>query len=180
MPISVMIKPSSSACNLKCKYCFYASLSSEREAYSKGFMSIETAENIIKSAVEYTKGTEIIFTFQGGEPMLSKLDFYEAFVALIRKYNTYNSRITYCLQTNGTLINEDWCRFFKDNNFLIGVSLDGNEKQNEYRVYPDGSPSFDDVLNGIELLKKYKVQFNVLSVVTKQLANSFRDNYEKE
>ena len=115
MPISVMIKPSSSACNLKCKYCFYASLSSEREAYSKGFMSIETAENIIKSAVEYTKGTEIIFTFQGGEPMLSKLDFYEAFVALIRKYNTYNSRITYCLQTNGTLINEDWCRFFKDN-----------------------------------------------------------------
>ncbi len=178
MPISVMIKPSSSACNLKCKYCFYASLSSEREAYSKGFMCIETAENIIKSAVEYTKGTEIIFTFQGGEPMLSKLDFYEAFVALIRKYNTYNSRITYCLQTNGTLINEDWCRFFKDNNFLIGVSLDGNEKQNEYRVYPDGSPSFDDVLNGIELLKKYKVQFNVLSVVTKQLANSVRDNYK--
>ncbi|MDE6722690.1 MAG: 4Fe-4S cluster-binding domain-containing protein, partial [Eubacterium sp.] len=74
MPISVMIKPSSSFCNLKCKYCFYSSLSSEREEYSKGFMNLETAESIIKSAVEYAKGTEIIFTFQGGEPMLSGIE----------------------------------------------------------------------------------------------------------
>ena len=178
MPISVMIKPSSSLCNLKCKYCFYSSLSSEREEYSKGFMSLETAENIIKSAVDYTKGTEIILTFQGGEPMLSKLEFYKSFVELVKKHNTYNSRITYCLQTNGTLINEEWCKFFKANNFLLGVSLDGNEQQNVYRVYPDGSSSFNDILNGIEMLKKYDVQFNVLSVVTKQLANSVRDNYK--
>ena len=178
MPISVMIKPSSSLCNLKCKYCFYSSLSMERAEYSKGFMSLDTAEHIIKSAVEYTKGTEIIFTFQGGEPMLSGIDFYKSFAELFRKHNIYHSKVTYCLQTNGTLINEEWCVFFKENNFFLGVSLDGNEKQNAYRVYPDGSSSFTDVLNGIEMLKRYGVQFNVLSVVTKQLANSIRDNYK--
>ncbi|MDE5605616.1 MAG: DUF3641 domain-containing protein [Eubacterium sp.] len=178
MPISVMLKPSSSLCNLKCKYCFYSSLSSEREEYSKGFMNLETAESIIKSAVDYTKGTEIIFTFQGGEPMLSGIDFYKSFTELVKKHNTYKSKITYCLQTNGTLMNEEWCVFFKENNFLIGVSLDGNESQNQYRVYPNGSSSFEDVVNGIEMLKKYGVQFNVLSVVTKQLANSVRDNYK--
>lgn len=177
MPISVMIKPSSSICNLRCRYCFYSSLSMEREEYSKGFMNLETAENIVKSAVAYTKGTEIIFTFQGGEPMLSGLDFYKSFTELVKKYNKYNSRVTYCLQTNGTLVNEEWCNFFKENNFLLGVSLDGNENQNSYRVYPDGTSSFNDVLNGIELLKKYGVQFNVLSVVTKQLAASVRENY---
>lgn len=178
MPISVMIKPSSSLCNLKCKYCFYSSLSSERKEYSKGFMNLKTAENIVRSAVEYTKGTEIIFTFQGGEPMLSGIDFYKSFAALAKKHNVYNSRITYCLQTNATLITEEWCSFFKENNFLIGVSLDGNEKQNQYRVYPDGTSSFHDVLSGIEMLQKYGVRFNVLSVVTKLLAGSVRDNYK--
>lgn len=141
-------------------------------------MSIETAENVIKSAVEYTRGTEIIFTFQGGEPMLSGMDFYKSFVSLAKKHNKYHSKVTYCLQTNGTLINDEWCVFFKENNFLLGVSLDGNEKQNKYRVYPDGSSSFANVVKGIEMLKKYDVQFNVLSVVTKQLANSIRDNYK--
>ena len=150
----------------------------EREEYSKGFMSLDTAEHIIKSAVKYTKGTEIIFTFQGGEPMLSGIEFYKSFAELFQKHNVYHSKVTYCLQTNGTLINEDWCVFFKENNFFLGVSLDGNEKQNAYRVYPDGSSSFTDVLNGIDMLKRYGVQFNVLSVVTKQLANSIRENYK--
>ena len=172
-----MIKPSSSACNLKCEYCFYSSLSEGRSDYSKGFMSLETAENIIKSAIEFTKGTRIIFTFQGGEPMLSGLAFFEKFVDMVNSYNSYNSHIIYCLQTNATLINDEWCEFFRKNNFLIGVSLDGNEEQNSYRVYPSGKPSFDDVISGIKLLQKHKVEFNVLSVVTKKLANSVRDNY---
>ncbi len=177
MPISVMIKPSSSACNLRCEYCFYSSLSSSRNDYSKGFMTEQTARNIISSAVEFTKGTRIIFTFQGGEPMLSGIDFFKKFVQAVKELNTFSSPITYCLQTNGTLINDEWCEFFKENGFLIGVSLDGNEEQNAYRLYPDGKPSFPDVLRGIELLKKYGVEFNILSVVTKRLANSVRDNY---
>ena len=177
MPISVMIKPSSSACNLKCEYCFYCSLSEGRSDNSKGFMRLETAENIIKSAVEFTKGTRIIFTFQGGEPMLSGLDFFRKFVELVNDYNSYNSHIIYCLQTNAMLINDEWCEFFKKNNFLIGVSLDGNEEQNAYRVYADGKPSFADVMNGVKLLQRHGVEFNILSVVTKKLANSVRDNY---
>lgn len=177
MPISIMLKPSSSMCNLKCEYCFYASLASERNEYSKGFMNLKTAENVIKSAVSFTKGTRIIFTFQGGEPMLSDIMFYRDFVSLVKENNIYNSPVTYCLQTNGTLINEEWCKFFKENNFLLGVSLDGNDNQNSYRVYPDGKPSFDDVLNGIKMLQKYGVEFNVLSVITKKTANSIRDNY---
>ena len=177
MPISVMIKPSSSACNLRCEYCFYSSLSEGRSDYSKGFMKPETAENIIKSAVEFTKGTRIIFTFQGGEPMLSGLEFFKDFVEMVNKHNVYHSQIIYCLQTNATLITDEWCAFFKKNDFLIGVSLDGNAQQNSYRVYADGRPSFDDVMKGVKLLQQYGVEFNILSVVTKKLANSVRDNY---
>lgn len=178
MPISVMIKPASSMCNLKCEYCFYSSLASERKEYSKGFMNLQTAENVIMSAFECTKGTEVIFTFQGGEPMLAGIEFYKSFTEFAEKHNKYGSHITYCLQTNGTLINEDWCRFFKKNHFLIGVSLDGNENQNAYRIYADGSSSFNDVMKGIHLLQEYGVAFNVLSVVTKRLAVSVRDNYK--
>lgn len=177
MSVSIMLKPSSSMCNLKCEYCFYSSLSSERKEYSKGFMNLKTAENVIRSAAEITKGTEIVFIFQGGEPMLSNLEFYKGFIDLADKYNVYNSHITYCFQTNGTLITEEWCRFFKENNFLVGVSLDGNENQNSYRVYPNGKSSFNDVMKGIKLLQDFGVNFNVLSVVTKKLANSVRDNY---
>lgn len=178
MPISVMIKPASSVCNLNCEYCFYSSLASERREYSKGMMSINTAENIIKAAVEFAKGSEMIFTFQGGEPLLAGINFYKAFADLVRVHNIYSSKITYCLQTNGTLLNADWCAFFKENHFLLGVSLDGNEIQNAYRVYPDGSASFQDVFNGIRLLQQFDVEFNVLSVVTKKLANSVREHYK--
>ncbi len=177
MPISVMIKPSSSACNLKCKYCFYSDLSLHRNNYSKGFMTRETAENVIKSAVQYTKGSKIVFVFQGGEPMLSGIDFFRDFVLLVKKHNTYGSPVLYCLQTNATMIDDEWCVFFKQNDFLVGVSLDGTKEQNSFRLYPNGESSFNDVLNGIKLLDKYNVKFNILSVVTKNLANSVRDNY---
>ncbi len=178
MPISVMLKPSSSACNLCCSYCFYSDLASHRSNYSNGFMSEKTADNVIKSAFEFAKGSKVLFTFQGGEPMLIGLDFYKRFVAAVKKYNTFNSSVEYCLQTNGTRIDSDWCAFFKENNFLLGVSLDGNRNQNTYRRYPDGRESFDDVMDGIRLLREYKVEFNVLSVITKALAQSVRDNYK--
>ncbi len=177
MAVSVMLKPASSLCNLRCKYCFYSSLASERQEYSKGLMEIKTAENIIKSALELAKGTPVIFTFQGGEPAVRGLEFYKAFTEICRKHNKFGSKITFCFQTNGTLLDDEWCCFFKNNNFLVGISLDGNEKQNEFRVYPDGSSSFNDVMNAVSLLKKHNVPFNILSVVTKQLALSVRDNY---
>lgn len=177
MPISVMIKPSSSFCNLKCEYCFYSSLAGEREEYSKGMMSFETAKKIILSALEFTDGSDVYFTFQGGEPLLSGIDFFESFVEYTKAENMKNAPVHYCLQTNGTLINDAFAAFFKKHNFLIGVSLDGDEDINSYRVYPDGKSSFDDVMCGISLLKKYGVTFNVLSVLTKKTAGNFRRAY---
>ena len=118
------------------------------------------------------------FVFQGGEPLIRGIDFYREFVSLVKKYNTSTAEVSFAVQTNGTLLNDEWCEFFRENNFLVGVSLDGNEEQNKYRVYPDGSASFGDIMGGIELLKKHNVQFNVLSVLTKNLANTFRDSYK--
>lgn len=177
MAVSVMLKPASSLCNLKCKYCFYSSLAKDRQEYSKGFMTVETALNTVKSAFSLAKGTPVIFTFQGGEPSLRGLDFYKEFVQICQKENSQNSSISFCFQSNGTLLDDDWCIFFKENNFLVGISLDGNEMQNQYRVYPDGRASFSDVMNTVSLLKKHNVRFNILSVVTKNLALSGREHF---
>lgn len=177
MSISVMLKPASGSCNLKCEYCFYRSLTESRAESLKGFMSLDTAKSVIASALDFAKGSEVIFTFQGGEPLLRGLDFFKEFVDYANSSNKNKARISYCLQTNGTLIDEEYARFFKENRFLIGVSLDGDSEINKYRVYPDGSDSFDDVVRGINLLKKYDVTFNILSVLTKNTALNFRKAY---
>lgn len=177
MAISVMLKPSSSLCNLKCEYCFYSSLAGERSEYSKGMMTESTAENVILSALDFAKGSDVYFTFQGGEPLLSGIDFFSAFVDFVKKNNAQNAPVHYCLQTNGTLITDEFAVFFKKHNFLIGVSLDGDEQLNSYRLYPDGTSSFNDVMAGIACLKKHNVAFNVLSVLTKRTANQFRQAY---
>lgn len=177
MPLSIMVKPASSACNLRCEYCFYTAVAKKREVFDKGMLSLETSEKMISSAFECSKDF-VGFVFQGGEPLIRGIDFYREFVSLVKKYNTLGAEVSFAVQTNGTLLNDEWCEFFRENNFLVGVSLDGNEEQNKYRVYPDGSASFGDIMGGIELLKKHNVQFNVLSVLTKNLANTFRDSYK--
>lgn len=177
MPLSIMVKPASSACNLRCEYCFYTAVAKKREVFDKGMLSLETSEKMISSAFECSKDF-VGFVFQGGEPLIRGIDFYREFVSLVKKYNTSGAEVSFAVQTNGTLLNDEWCEFFRENNFLVGVSLDGSEEQNKYRVYPDGSASFNDVIVGIELLKKHNVQFNVLSVLTKNLANTFRDSYK--
>lgn len=177
MPLSIMVKPASSACNLRCEYCFYTAVAKKREVFDKGMLSLETSEKMISSAFECSKDF-VGFVFQGGEPLIRGIDFYREFVSLVKKYNTSIAEVSFAVQTNGTLLNDEWCEFFRENNFLVGVSLDGNEEQNKYRVYPDGSASFSDIMGGIELLKKHNVQFNVLSVLTKNLANTFRDSYK--
>lgn len=177
MPVSVMLKPASSNCNLACEYCFYHSLSSQREQFSKGFMTAQTAHRVIDSAFEFAASTEVFFTFQGGEPLLCPIEFYRDFVAYAENNNKYHSKINYCLQTNGTLITDEYAEFFAENGFLLGVSLDGDESLNKYRVYKNSEPSFDDVMNGIDLLKKHGVSFNILSVLTKNTARNFRQAY---
>lgn len=172
-----MIKPASSACNLRCEYCFYTSLANSRDEEFKGMMNEITAENIIKKALDFSNGDNVFFTFQGGEPLLRGLDFFEWFITKEKQLNVNNSKITNCIQTNGTLIDEKWCTFFKNNNILVGVSLDGDRELNLYRKYPNGKESFDDVVNAIDLLKKHNVTFNVLSVLTSNLAKNVRKSY---
>lgn len=112
MAVSVMLKPSSSACNLKCKYCFYSNVSSERAEFFKGMMSDETAENVISKALSFADSSQVYFTFQGGEPLLRGVDFFKRFVSKVKALNIKNSPVTLCVQTNGTLIDDEWCRFF--------------------------------------------------------------------
>ncbi|MFI3229486.1 MAG: radical SAM protein [Bacillota bacterium] len=175
--ITIMIKPASSGCNLQCEYCFYNATASSRKISNQGIMSKETAHNLIDKAVEYVGQGCINFVFQGGEPLLVGIDFYEDFVSYFNKIKG-RARVNFSLQTNGTLLNDDYCKFFNRHNFLLGVSLDGSQATNKYRKLQSGEPSFDAIIKGINLLKKHNVQFNILSVVTKNSAKMIKRDYK--
>lgn len=175
--VSVMIKPVSGTCNLNCKYCFYNSLTKEREVENYGKMSFQTLENVIKKALIYASGDDLYLSFQGGEPLLAGLPFFYQVETFLKKYNVKNSNIIFAVQTNGTLINEEWCEFFKRNNCLVGVSLDGNEAANSYRVDKQGNASFHKVMDNISLLGHYGVDFNILTVITKYVATHIVEIY---
>lgn len=169
-PLSMLIKPSSSACNLHCSYCFYADVSSQRHVMNYGMMSLETAEILIRRAFEYAQGF-ITFAFQGGEPMLRGLSFYEFFNEKVREYNTKKIKVNYALQTNGTLIDDGYAQFFAKEKYLLGVSLDGPKDIHDLnRKNKIGQGSYQAVMNGINLLQTYKVDFNILTVVNKTVA----------
>lgn len=175
--LSMLIKPVSGNCNLRCKYCFYYDVASNRDCFSYGKMSLETLENLIKKALEYAQGS-CTFAFQGGEPTLAGIEFYEKAVELQKKYNIRNIRINNSIQTNGTLLNDDWAKFLKNHNFLVGVSLDGTRKyHDEMRGDAQGNGTFTKVMEGIRLLQKYKVDFNILCVVNNFVAQGARQIY---
>ncbi len=174
--LSVMVKPSSSKCNLKCKYCFYNSIADEREVSDYGFLSEEALEVIVNRIEEYCDGGVCNIGFQGGEPMLIGLDFYKKLVELTSSKKT---KFNFMIQTNGTLITEDFAKFFYDNKFLVGVSLDGNKDMHDLnRVNHSQNGSFKEVMKGIDLLKKYNVDFNILVVVTRALSNKIESCYK--
>lgn len=164
--LSIMLKPASSACNLRCKYCFYHDVSEKREHFSYGMMSESTARNVIEKAFKFAGGEPVYFVFQGGEPTLRGLEFFRDFVSVAHKLNNKSSPVYYALQTNGTLIDEQWAEFFKVNNFLIGLSLDGDRSDNLYRVDASGRNTFKQVMDALQLFKRYGVEFNILTVVT--------------
>ena len=180
--MTALVKPASSLCNLKCSYCFYCDEANEREKNIGTIMSAETAENLIKKMFDFCEtNSSLTFMFQGGEPLLAGHGFFESFIETAETNRTDGSIINYTLQTNGTLIDEEFCRIFKENNFLIGVSLDGKKAlHDKYRDL-----SFDNAMKGIELLKKHSVDFNILSVITAEtdaydlydfyIENGFRD-----
>ncbi len=172
-----MIKPSSSLCNLDCQYCFYHSLSKNREHASFGFMDTATSHALIDSALELADGGSIYFAFQGGEPLLSSKAFYRDFVDYARIHNKQSCIIHFTLQTNGTLIDKEWVEFFKQHNFLIGLSLDGDQNANAFRVDKEGEDTFSRVIEGFFLLQDNEVDFNVLSVATGYTSRHLREIY---
>lgn len=167
---SILIKPASANCNMDCKYCFYKCLSSHREEYSKGFMSEETLETLVREAIAYADGS-LTFAFQGGEPTLAGLDFFQKAVELQQKYNNKKLQIENTIQTNGLLIDEKWARFLGEHRFLVGLSLDGPKKMHDrYRKDAAGQDTFARIMHSVQLLEQYHVDYNVVTVVTNDTA----------
>lgn len=171
MNYSYLIKPASSACNMKCKYCFYHDVVSNREVRSYGNMLPETMHNIISKTLDVEDNAQISYAFQGGEPTLVGLDYFKAFIHEVEQTKKDNQTIVYSLQTNGTLLDDEWVQFLKDNDFLIGLSLDGYKENHDYfRITNQNTDTYKRVLNALSLLRKYDVTFNVLTVLTDPLA----------
>lgn len=166
--LSFLIKPASSLCNLRCRYCFYEDESENRSQKCYGIMSAKTADRLIASAVDATcDGTMISVGFQGGEPTVAGLDYFRHFIEEEKKYP--NRRFTHSIQTNGYALDEDWATFLAENNFLVGISVDGYKDLHDlHRLTPSGEGSFDRIAYNLELLKKHKVEFNALCVLTRQ------------
>ncbi len=161
----VMVKPAGPQCNLNCTYCYYLEKKELYPVAGNLTMPDEALERFIIQYIEEQKADTITFTWQGGEPALAGLAFYEKALALQKKY-AGSRNIENNFQTNGTLLNDDWCRFFADNGFLVGISVDGPEDiHDHYRQNIAGKGSFQPVMKSIGLLQKYKVEFNTLTVV---------------
>ncbi len=165
---SVLTKPIGPICNLDCEYCYYL----EKEAlYPKGEnfkMPPEVLENFVDQYINTQKAPVVTFAWQGGEPTLLGLDFFRKVVDLQKKYAN-GKTIQNAFQTNGVKLDDEWCRFFLENNFLVGISIDGpRDIHNAYRVYKSGRSSFDDVMRGISFLKKHRVEFNTLTCVHRE------------
>ena len=166
----IMTKPIGPICNLDCKYCYYLEKEKLYDANEKWRMSDEVLEDYILQYIESQQVAEVAFAWQGGEPTLLGVDFFRRVVALQRKYAN-GKIIQNALQTNGTLLDDEWCEFFRAHQFLIGLSIDGpRQLHDHYRVDKKQQPTFDDVMRGLHALKKHGVAFNTLTVVNR--ANS--------
>ncbi len=166
-PLYVMTKPVSSMCNLSCRYCYYlekANLYRNEDKAGRFTMSEDLLERFIRDYIESQTMPQVLFSWHGGEALMRPLSFYKRVVELQKRYS---------IQTNGTLLTDEWCEFFRENGWLVGVSIDGpQEFHDEYRRNKMGQPSFRKVMQGINLLNKHGVEWNALAVV-----NDFNADY---
>ena len=166
-PMYIMVKPLGSACNLRCDYCYYLEKQHLYANEGRQMLSDELLERFIREYIESQTTPEVLFTWHGGEPLVRPLAFYEKVVRLQQRY-ARGRRIANSLQTNGTLINDDWARFFHDQGWLIGVSLDGPEAYHDaFRRTRGGGPSFRNVIRGIDILNRHAVEWNALAVANR-------------
>ncbi len=176
--LGVLIKPASSACNINCTYCFYRDVVSKKKTKDCGFMSLDTMEKVVKRVFDFVD-TKASFIFQGCEPALLGLGFYEKFVDFVRKYNVQNLPVEYMFQTNGLLLDETWLKFFKENNFLIGLSLDGTELLHDYyRKDYSNRETHKRTVEVLECMQKLGVEYNIMQVVTSRTVKHIEEVYE--
>lgn len=170
--LSFLIKPASSSCNLKCKYCFYADVSEHRQIKSNGIMKEATMHYLIDHAFSALDDDgDVTFAFQGGEPTMAGLSYFEMFCAYVETKQMKGQHIHYALQSNGSIMDDAWCAFFHKYDFLIGVSLDGYKENHDYfRLTTRDKATYKTVLQTIQRLRKHDVKFNILTVLSKQLA----------
>lgn len=174
-PLYVMLKPVGAHCNLNCRYCYYLEKANLYKGQPRQSLSEETLERFIDDYIGAQTMGEVLFTWHGGEAMMRPLAFYKRAVELQRRY-ARGRLISNCIQTNGTLITPEWCEFFKANNWLVGVSIDGpQEFHDEYRRARNGGATFRKVMQGIETLTRYGVEWNAMAVV-----NDFNADYPLE
>jgi len=174
----VMAKPAGSACNLDCKYCFYLSKEKLKDGPGPGHMHDDVLEAFVRDYIASVTGDEVVFTWQGGEPTLLGVEFYEKAVAFQQKHAKAGQKIQNDLQTNGTLLDDDWGRFLKRHNFLVGLSVDGpKDVHDAMRPTKRDQPSFDDVMRGAEVLRRHGVPFNTLTCVHRYNASRPLDVY---
>ncbi|MDR3077891.1 MAG: anaerobic sulfatase maturase [Planctomycetota bacterium] len=165
--LSLLLKPASSRCNLRCRYCFYAEVADSRRVGNYGAMGLEVLETVVRKALAET--TELcVFGFQGGEPTLAGLDFYRALIGFEKKYNVNGAGIGHSLQTNGLLLDDAWAGFLRENGFLVGLSLDpGRGVHDDLRRDAAGGGTSRQVLAAARLLSERGVEYNILSVLTR-------------
>lgn len=182
-PLYVMLKPAGAHCNLACKYCYYLEKNNLYQNSHRHLMTDEMLEQFTREYIEAQTMPQVLFTWHGGEPLMRSIDFYKKALALQKKY-AHGKQIDNVIQTNGTLLTDEWCEFFAKNHWLVGISIDGpQEYHDHYRVTPAEKPSWEKVMQGIQLLKKHRVEWNAMAVVNAYNAEHplefyhfFRDN----
>jgi uncharacterized protein len=169
--IHVLAKPTGAACNLACAYCFFL----DKELLypdSRFRMSDEVLEAYIRQLIEAHRSNQVTVAWQGGEPTLMGVDFYRRAIEVQKQYARPGMVFENTMQTNGTLLDDEWCAFFKENDFLIGISIDGPRHLHDtYRVDRGGGPTFDKVMRGLRLLQKHGVEYNILVAVNRTNAD---------
>lgn len=170
-PLYVMLKPAGAHCNLACKYCYYLEKNKLYPTAQRHLMSDEMLEQFTREYIEAQTMNQVLFTWHGGEPLLRSIDFYRKALSLQQKY-AGGRRIDNVIQTNGMLLTDEWCEYFAQNHWLVGISIDGPQLDHDhYRLTAAGKPSWKKVMQGIKLLKKHGVEWNAMAVVNAYNAN---------
>ena len=168
----VFAKPIGARCNLGCHYCYYLGKEALHPKGATALMADDLLEEYIVQHIEASAGPVVSFSWHGGEPLLAGIDYFRKIIRLQRKYQPAGQRIRNAIQTNGTLLDEDWCRFLSAESFGIGLSLDGpRELHDQYRVTKGQGPTHEQVMSGLRLLQQYRIPFDILCVVHAQNVN---------